>query len=74
MLQNLFSKYLKKGICKIKQYLNYILMIIKHSSNPTDILKSAKKFYENLYTKETTSTTATTEFITKIPNTKKISN
>ena len=71
MLQNFFSKYLKKGICKIKQYLNYILMTIKHSSNPTDILKSAKKFYEKFYIKETT---ATTEFITKIPNTKKISN
>ena len=27
----------------------------KYSSNPKDIFKSAKKFYEKLYTKETTS-------------------
>ena len=39
----------------------------KHSSNPTDILKSAKNLYEKLYTKETTSKTTTTEFISKIP-------
>ena len=37
----------------------------KHSSNPTDILKSAKNFYEKLYTKETTSKTATTDLISK---------
>ena len=36
-----------------------------------DILKFAKKFYETLYTKETTATTA---FLTKIPNREKISN
>ena len=47
----------------------------KYSSNPTDILKSAKKkFYEQFCTKETTSKTATAEFISKIPNRKKISN
>ena len=33
-----------------------------------------KNFYEKLYTKQTTSKTATTEFISKIPNRKKISN
>ena len=33
-----------------------------------------KNFYEKLYTKETTSKTATTEFLSKIPNRKKISN
>ena len=32
-----------------------------------------KNFYEKLYTKEITSKTATTEFISKIPNRKKIS-
>ena len=32
-----------------------------------------KNFYEKLYTKETTSKTATTKFISKIPNRKKIS-
>ena len=70
-------KYLIDRICKIKLYLNYInwRYIPKHSSNPEDILKSAKKKnYEKLYTKETTSKAATTEFLSKIPNRKKISN
>ena len=43
-----------------------------NSSNPNDILKSAKKIMK-LYTKQT-STSATTEFLCKIPNRKKISN
>ena len=42
----------------------------KHSSNPNDILRSAKNLYKKLYTKETTSKTTTTEFISKIPNRK----
>ena len=46
----------------------------KYSSNPKDIFKSAKNFCETLSTKETTSKAATTEFLTKIPNRKKISN
>ena len=46
----------------------------KHSSNPKDIFKSAKKFYETLYTKETTSKAATTKFLSKIPKRKKIPN
>ena len=33
-----------------------------------------KNLYEKLYTKQTTSKTATTEFISKIPNRKEISN
>ena len=37
------------------------------------ILKSAKRFYEKLYTKKT-STAATTEFLSKTPGWKKISN
>ena len=45
---------------------------LKYSSNPTDILKSAKK-YEKLCTKQT-STAATFEFLSRIPNRKKISN
>ena len=45
----------------------------KYCSNPKDILKSAKKVYEKLYTKQT-STAATTEFLSKIPNRKKICN
>ena len=44
----------------------------KYSSNAKDILKSAKKIMK-LYTKST-STAATTEFVWKIPNKKKISN
>ena len=44
----------------------------KCSSNPKDILKSAKKIMK-LYTKWT-STAATTEFVWKIPNRNKISN
>ena len=44
----------------------------KYSSNPKDILKSAKKIMK-LYTKWT-STAATTEFVCKISNRKKMSN
>ena len=44
----------------------------KYSSNPKDILKPEKKIMK-LYTKWT-STAATTEFVCKIPNRKKISN
>ena len=44
----------------------------KYSSNPMNILKSAKKIMK-LYTKWT-STAATTEAVSKIPNIKKISN
>ena len=44
----------------------------KYSSNPMNILKSAKKIMK-LYTKWT-STAAITEFVCKIPNRKKISN
>ena len=44
----------------------------KYSSNPMNILKSAKKIMK-LYTKWT-STAATTELVCKIPNRKKISN
>ena len=38
-----------------------------------NIPKSPKKNYEKLYTKQT-STAATTEFLSKIPNIKKMSN
>ena len=44
----------------------------KYSSNPKDILKSEKKIMK-LYT-NWNSTAATTEFVCKIPNRKKISN
>ena len=45
----------------------------KYSSNAKDILKSAKKIMK-LYTKSTSTAAATTEFVCKIPNRKKISN
>ena len=72
------SKYLMDKICKIKQYciINWWHKS-NYSSSPEDILKSAKKRKkkkEKLYTKETTSKAATTEFLSKIPNRKKISN
>ena len=72
----LFSKYLKEGICKIKQYLKHMLMIINQNILATLLTFSnmQKNFYEKLYTKETTSKTASTKFISKIPNRKKISN
>ena len=45
----LFSKHLKYRICKIKQYLNYVLLITnqKTLSNPKDKIMSAKKFMKN---------------------------
>ena len=45
----------------------------KFSSNPEDILKSAKKIYENLYTRKKVSKSATNELLNKIPLKKKIS-
>ena len=69
----LSSKYLINKICKIKQYINWWCKS-KYSSSPKDILKSAKNSYEKLYTKETTCKAATVEFLSKIPNRKKISN
>ena len=45
----------------------------KYPSNPKDILKSANKICEELYRKQT-STAATTEFLSKVPNRRKISN
>ena len=74
----LSSKYLKDRICKIKQYLDYILMIINQNILAilrTFFLKSEKKKRkrEKLYTKQT-STAPTTNFLRKIPNRKKISN
>ena len=68
------SKYLKDRIWKIKQYLNYILMIT--NQNILAILGTflnLKKKIMKLYTKWT-STAATTEFVCKIPDRKKITN
>ena len=70
----LSSKYVKDRIWKIKQYLNYTLMIINQNilAIRRTFFKSPKKIMK-LYTKWT-SKAATTEFICKIPNRKKKSN
>ena len=64
------SKYLK-----VKQHFNCILIII--NQNILALLRAfvnlKRKIYEKLYTKQT-STAATTEFLSKIPDRKKISN
>ena len=70
----LSSKYLKHRIWKIKQYLNYILMIM--NQNILAILRTflnLQKKIMKLYT-NWTSTAATTEFVCKIRNRKKKSN
>ena len=46
----------------------------KYASNPKDIFKSPRKVYETLYTKKTTPEAATNEFLTKVPNSKTVSN
>ena len=46
----------------------------KVSSNPEDIPNSAKKFYENLYTREKIPKSAINELLNKMPTNKKISN
>ena len=46
----------------------------KDSNNPKDILKSAKKFYENLYTRGNISRDPIDELLDKISNSKKVSN
>ena len=65
------SKYLKDRICKIKQYLNYILITI--NQNILAILRTFLYLQKKIYTKRT-SAAATTEFVQKIPNRKKKSN
>ena len=46
----------------------------KCCSNPKDIFKSGKQIYLNLYIKETTSKSATNDFLSKIAKRKKIFN
>ena len=55
---------------------NYIRIIhwwpkVKYSSNPNDILKSAKNFYENVYTRKNVSKSAIDELLNKIPTNRK---
>ena len=72
----LFLNYLREGISKIKQYLNYVEMIINQKFLATLLTFSnlQKHFYEKLYAKQATSKAATTELISKIPNRKEKSN
>ena len=46
----------------------------KVSSNPGDILNSAKRFYENLYPRQKVSKSAINELLRRIPINNKISN
>ena len=68
----LFSKYLEEGMCNIKRYSKYILMIINQNILASLLTFSnlQKNLYEKLYIKETTSKPITTKFISKIPNRK----
>ena len=45
----------------------------KYFSDPNNIFKSAKKYYEKLYTKVTASKAAASKFLSKIPDRKKMS-
>ena len=74
MLKNVFQSTWKTESAKLISGLYTDDNKSKYSSNPNDIFKFAKKIYEKLYTKETTSKTSTTKFLSKIPNRKKISN
>ena len=66
----LSSKYLKDRIWKIKQYLNYVLIII--NQNIIAILRTFLTLQKKLYTKWT-YTASTTKFVCKIRNRKKAS-
>ena len=70
----LSSKYLKEKIWKLQTIFQLYNddKKWKYSSNPKDILKSEKKNYEN--STPTSTATSATEFISKIPYRKKISN
>ena len=70
----LSSKYLKEKIWKLQTIFQLYNddKKWKYSSNPKDILKSEKKNYEN--STPTSTATSATEFISKIPHRKKISN
>ena len=61
------AEYLKDRIWKFKQYLNYIVIIINQNILRTFLDLQKKKKNEKLHIKQT-------EFLSKIPNIKKISN
>ena len=61
------TEYLKDRIWKFKQYLNYIVIIINQNILRTFLDLQKKKKNEKLHIKQT-------EFLSKIPNIKKISN
>ena len=56
--RKLSSEYLKDRICKLKQYFNYILMIINQNIRETFLY--LQKNHEKLYTKKTSAA----EFLT----------
>ena len=64
MLKNLFQNTWKTRTCKIQTiselYTDYNKS--KYSNNLKENFKSAKKFYETPYNKETTFKTTTTDF------------
>ena len=55
LLKNFFSKYLKDRICKIKQHLNYILMI--RNQKILAILRSFSNLQKDFYEKSNTNET-----------------
>ena len=61
------TEYLKDRIWKFKQYLNYIVIIINQNILRTFLNLQKNKKNEKLHIKQT-------EFLSKIPNIKKISN
>ena len=75
-VQKLFSNYLKDKNLQSQTIFELYTddNKTKYSSNPKEILKSAKKSYERLYTQETSSKAASTEFLSKVPNRNKRSN
>ena len=62
-----------KGSKILQNFLQNIWKIKYAKSNPEDILKSAKNFLENLNTKEDSSKTTISKFLSKISNRKKTS-
>ena len=70
----LSSKYSKDRICKIKQYSNIMMIINRYIlAILRTFLNLQKKFIKNSTPKKT-SAAATTKFLSKISNRKKISN
>ena len=67
--QKRFSKYLKDIVCKIKQYLDYIVLII--NQNILDVLRTfpnLQKYFKNLTpSRQLPKLLLLTKFLSKIP-------